>query len=80
MASREHDYTHRYWGHDFTFDPIDGGQRGRMCVFGRTPRVGDHLILPNGSGTTRYRIESVRSPSDPGDQHFLDVAFDPREA
>jgi hypothetical protein len=60
--------------------PSDGGQRGFIQVhWGRSPRVGDYLICPNGERTTRYRVVEIKTPF-AADVDFwsADVEFDPR--
>lgn len=74
-----HDYTRRTWGHDYTtIDVIDGGMRLRMAGWGYGIKAGDYLIIPNGSGTTRYRMESIDYRLDPPDMWFADAVFAPR--
>jgi hypothetical protein len=76
-----HDFSHRGWGHDYSFTPADGGLRGRVVGWCQPkPMEGDYLILQNDSGTTRYRVDAVRHPSAQGDQFFADVTFAPRGA
>lgn len=81
ILSREttHNYTLRYPGHDYTFTPSDGGQRGRMTGWGLGLQRGDYLLLDNDGAPTRYRIDSVRYFSDPRDMWSADVTFAPRE-
>jgi hypothetical protein len=74
-----HDYTRRGWGHDYTFDPIDGGKRGQMTGWGRGIEDGDFLILKNGEGETRYRVENIGYSLDPPDMWFAAVTFAPRD-
>lgn len=75
---RTNDYTVRGWGHDYTFDPVDNGQRGRMMGWGHGIEPGDYLILPADPGTTRYRVKSIRYFSDPPDMWSAEVVFAPR--
>jgi len=75
-----HDYTRRGWGHDYTFTPIAGGLTARMSGWGDGIKAGDFLILPNGTQTTRYRVESIRYEWDPKDMWHATVAFAPRPA
>ena len=79
-----HDYTARGWGHDYTFEPKDGGMRGRMSGWGSGIKPGDFLLLQNkklsGVQTTRYQIIKIDYMRDPPDQWFADVMFAPREA
>jgi len=73
-----HDYTKRYWGHDYTFDPIDDGKKARMMGWGRGIKKGDYLIFQNGKGTTRYQVKKIEYKRDPNDMWFADVEFAPR--
>lgn len=73
-----HDYTKRGWGHDFTFSPIKGGLEGDMMGWGSGIRVGDYLIIPNGTSTTRYQVTTIRYFSDPADMWSARVRFAPR--
>lgn len=77
---KTHDYTQRGWGHDFTFDPIDGGKGGAMMGWGFGLEDGDYLILPNGGGTTRYQIKTVEYFSNPKDMWKAKVVFAPRKS
>jgi hypothetical protein len=76
--ARTHDYTRRGWGHDYTFKPRDGGQRGRVMGWGHGLRDGDYLLLQNGDGSTRYRIVLVKYLGNPNDMWSADVEFAPR--
>ena len=75
-----HDYGpgHRYWGHDYTFTPTAGGQRGRAMGWGQGIRTGDYLLLANGHRSTRYRVESIEYMLDPDDMWAADLVFAPR--
>jgi hypothetical protein len=73
-----HDYTRRYWGHDYTCTPHDGGQRLTLMIWGPPFHEGDYLILPNKDATTRYRITAVTWLRDPGDMYRLEAEFAPR--
>ncbi|MBB5046976.1 hypothetical protein HNR60_001725 [Rhodopseudomonas rhenobacensis] len=77
-SAKTHDYTRRYWSHDYTFDPIENGMRGRMSGWGSGIRDGDYIILACGNGHTRYRVQKIRYQSDPSDMWFADVVFSPR--
>lgn len=78
---RTHDYTRRYWGHDFAITQVfDGGQHIKVAAWGEGVSEGDYLILPNGDATTRYRIGKIKRPVfGPGDQWFADCGFCPRD-
>ena len=76
-----HDYTKRYWGHDYIFKPIDGGMRGEVTGWGYGLSDGDYLLLQNKGGSTRYRIEQVEYIGGQGGPHDMwkaDVVFAPR--
>lgn len=80
---RTHDYTKRYWGHDYSFRPTaqTAGIRGVVLGWGLGLRSGDLLLLQNGAwATTRYRIVTVVYKSDPRDMFRAEVIFAPRDA
>lgn len=80
-ASLTHDYTVRHWGHDYTFQPIDSGRRGKMMGFGLRVSAGDYLLLADADGnSTRYQVERIQYYQDPPDQWRADVVFAPRSA
>lgn len=78
---KTHDYSKRGWGHDYTFTPVDGGQRGRAALWGEDICAGDYLILqdPQG-GTTRYQVETIEKCFDPPDMWIATLVFAPRRA
>lgn len=73
-----HDYTERYWGHDYTFKPLVGGLHGRMTGWGRGIKGGDYLIIQNGQETSRYIVDSISYYRDPSDMWEAEVSFAPR--
>ena len=73
-----HDYTIRVPGHDYTFEPLNGGLGGSMMGWGCGIRTGDYLILANGRKTTRYRVRKIDYFADPPDMWGADVEFAPR--
>lgn len=75
---KTHDYTVRHWGHDYTFDPIDGGMKGTMMGWGRGIVSGDFLLIQNGADSTRYKVENIEYKRDPADMWSADVTFAPR--
>jgi len=75
---RTHDYSKRYWGHDYIFNPVDGGKRGQMSGWGEGIKAGDYLILQNGDATTRYQVTHIEYHNDPEDMWIADVKFAPR--
>lgn len=59
----------------------DDGSRITVCVFqrGHKWKDGDFVIFERRGGeTTRYKIDRICTPHDPGDQHFLYCTFAPR--
>lgn len=77
--SKTHDYTSRYWGHDFyTLKIEDGGQRLVCGGWGRGISAGDFIIMPNGNGTTRYAVQRIEYKMDPPDMWSADLVFAPR--
>jgi hypothetical protein len=74
----EHDYTRRFWGHNFTFNPIKNGKEGHMMGWGLGLANGDYLILPNQGKTTRYQIKGIKYFDNPEDMWSADVVFAPR--
>jgi len=80
-TGREHDYSRPTWGHNCVFDSRDGGLTIHGHLFAgapRQPKLGDWLILANGSKTTRYRITDLRWMGDPDDMWKFSATFDPR--
>jgi hypothetical protein len=75
---KTHDYTVRSWGHDYIFEPLDDGVRGRMQGWGRGITPGDYLLLQHGNGSTRYRVKDIEYKADPPDMWFATVVFTPR--
>jgi len=49
-----------------------------MAGWGSGIKAGDYLILPNGSETTRYQVDSIDYRMDPPDMWFADAVFAPR--
>jgi hypothetical protein len=75
-----HDYTQRYWGHDFAICRVeDGGNILRCTGWGDGLEAGDYMILPNEDATTRYQIELISYHFDPGDMWRAVLRFAPRE-
>ena len=67
--------------YQLAWSPKDGGLHGWCCGFSHHDiRKGDFLIMhERGSGrSARYRVVEFRRPTDPGDQWFADLEFDPR--
>lgn len=78
-AEATHDYTQRYWGHDFAITDVkNGGQQLKLCGWGPYLEKGDFILLPNGADSTRYKLLSVRYESNPPDMWWADAEFAPR--
>lgn len=80
-----HDYSERYWGHDYAITEIkNGGQEIRMTGWGHNLNPGDFIIIQNNSiepganPTTRYQIKSIEYQSNPRDMWFGWFTFAPR--
>ncbi len=80
VSPKNHDYTVRTWGHDYTITTvIDGGSCLHLVGWGHGIENGDYLILPNGDETTRYMVESIKYKSDPSDMWSAKATFAPRQ-
>lgn len=76
-----HDYTRKTWGHNYEVMAVKrGGMELRLCGWGHGIKEGDYLILENGSGSTRYKVESIAYRTDPPDMWFANAVFAPRQA
>lgn len=76
---KTHDYTDRSWGHDyFILGVIDMGQELIAGGWGEGVQTGDHLILRNGEGSTRYLVKSIKYEYDPTDMWYATLKFAPR--
>lgn len=74
-----HDYTRRAWGHDYSIiSVLNDGQQARLAGWGHGIKAGDYLIIPKGSGTTRYQVERINYRMDPADMWLADAVFAPR--
>ena len=77
QSYRIHDYTKRYWGHDYTFDPRNGGYTAHMTIFGHNLNKGDLLLLASGNDRHCYKISNIKGFDDPSDMYSLSVEFVP---
>jgi len=78
-----HDYTKRYWGHDYSFAPRGGGHYGHAMGWGYGIHVGDLLLLDNKLSARRdslYRVLQIKYFSDPPDMWTAELEWVPREA
>ena len=76
-----HDYRdhNRYWGHDIVFRPIDGGHKASASGWGNGLKRGDYILMSNGDGETRYKIDKIEYCLDPTDMWHADLSFAPRQ-
>lgn len=83
-----HDHTWAAWGHNLMLlDQQPDGCRSACIIQTPPPRPGDVVLAlsnrrhADGSpGVLQYRIVGdVRTPLDPGDQHFVTLSFMERE-
>lgn len=74
-----HDYrkSAQGWGHSIGYEPLPGNKL-KAYGWGSGVSVGDFLLLSNGADETRYAVDEIRYPSDPGDQWFGTLSFAPR--
>ena len=76
---KTHDFTKRTWGHDFTSNPLDpDGLKLSIMGWAIGIETNDYLILPNGSGTTRYQVDTITYFRDPSDMFKAVAHFAPR--
>tara|TARA_Y100000034_G_C6544303_1_gene234948 strand:+ start:147 stop:395 length:249 start_codon:yes stop_codon:yes gene_type:complete len=74
-----HDYSVREWGHNYSIIEIEGLQL-RLTGWGRGISADDYIIIKNGDGTTRYKIDSIEYKRDPADMWFAEASFAPRDS
>jgi hypothetical protein len=79
MTNTTHDYTSRYWGHDYAITKvIEDGQQLEVMGWGHGLSKGDFLLLQNGTDSTRYQIKRVKYFTDPKDMWSANLLFAPR--
>ncbi len=66
-SSKTHNYTRAIRGQDYVFEPIEQGLTGHMTGYGKGVKVGDYLILQEGSDRCRYKVEEIDYYSNPED-------------
>lgn len=76
---KTHDYRNavRRWGHDITYRPAPNDQL-KALGWGRGIADGDYLLLSNGKGDTRYRVDLITYYRDPPDMWKAVLSFAPR--
>jgi hypothetical protein len=80
LSERTHDYSVRYWGHDYAIHSgRDGGQWLNVSGWGRGIEPADYLILRAGpQGTTRYQVAAIEYSDNPSDMWNAELTFAPR--
>ena len=77
---KTHDYTDRGWGRNYNITDIQNeGMEVSLCGWGNGITEGDYILLKNGSGSTRYRIDEIKYFSDPRDMWSAAASFAPRD-
>lgn len=77
--NKTHDFSNREWGHNYTLLGMEeGGIEIRLAGWGMGLRENDYIIIQNGDGTTRYKLETVEYKSNPSDMWFANAVFAPR--
>ena len=80
QMSNTHDYTSTGWGHNITILNIkDDGLSISLVGWGMGLSDNDYIIIKNGAGTTRYRLDSVEYKRDPTDMWIASASFAPRD-
>lgn len=78
-----HDYTNRFWGHDYTItEVIDGGKKLRAMGWGLGIRRKHFLMLQNkesSNGVTRYQVDKIEYFDDPRDMWRAILRHAPRQ-
>lgn len=86
MIQQTHDYTDRYWGHDYVITKvIEDGWHLKMMGWGRGINPGDYILIksqssdPLANPDTRYRVTWIEYFNDPKDMWKMDCWFAPRQ-
>lgn len=79
MKTTTHDYTKRYWGHDYVIIAIKNkGWQISMMGWGHGLVVNDFILLENAGATTRYKLTKVEYEINPSDMWSAEAQFAPR--
>ena|GEM_PF-1429682 len=79
-SPKTHDYTERYWGHDYVIQEVrDDGRNLTAMGWGCGIEEGHFLLLRNGPGSTRYLVRRIRYMADPSDMWSASLEFAPRQ-
>lgn len=70
-----HDYTRRYWGHDYAVTRTDIGGKPSISGWGLGIRAGDRLLIKNNGKFYLYAFDSIRYLRDPYDMWNAEVSF-----
>lgn len=73
-----HDYTNRYWGHDYAVVGIHENNVIALMGWGRGLEKGDFILLDNKGDSTRYKLLKVEYLGNPGDMWSAKAEFAPR--
>tara|TARA_A200000159_G_scaffold164552_2_gene194691 strand:- start:1299 stop:1538 length:240 start_codon:yes stop_codon:yes gene_type:complete len=77
---KTHDLSPRAWGCNYNVLKIkDNGEKASLCGWHYGIKSGDYLLLKQGSGTTRYLVDSINYTGSPEDMWFAEISFAPRE-
>lgn len=75
-----HDYTRRFWEHDYTYKPRNGGLQAEMMGWGLGLETGDYLLLASRNASDPpacYQIYFLLYMHNPQDMWQADVHFVP---
>ncbi len=75
---KTHDYTNRYWGHDYAITQLFPKNVIALTGWGRGLEVGDFIILENEESSTRYKLLEVDYLLNPSDMWHAKAKFAPR--
>lgn len=84
-SASTHDYTKRYWGHDYTITDVrKRGMEISMMGWGHGISEGDYMLIegqstePGANPDTRYRVKTILYLGDPPDMWSMEATFAPR--
>lgn len=75
---KTHDYTQRYWGHDYAITGIHANNVIGLMGWGHGLFKGDFIRLQNGESETRYRLTEIDYLGDPRDMWRAKAKWAPR--
>lgn len=62
-----HDYTDAEYGKEYIFESSGNNTQGYMTARGKGVKVGDYIILRNGSTSYHYQVKEIDYYSNPAD-------------